>query len=233
MPDSQSREPRFESPIAIVSKIGHFLSLHWRPCWLSCIYIIREEPLSLLHKGSRSRRLWESPPVPSERYERGPCLCVFVARFDRRIFLLFIKNGFVVGVRTLNVTAGHWKSICYWGDPAIVSLPRLDRRDTMGLLSSARQPHTRCALSCTAAGRGEGGRGGRDGTGVEGRGGDGKGGDGRGGEGREGRWRQGANFTGGILMRELASIQYIHKPSHNAALALDTLVLQIKNSEQV
>ena len=53
--------------------------------------------------------------------------------------------------------------------------------------------------------------------------------------GGEGYWRggEGANFTGGILMRELASIQYIHKPSHNAALALETLVLQIKNSEQV
>ena len=34
-------------------------------------------------------------------------------------------------------------------------------------------------------------------------------------------------------MRVLASIQYTHKPSHNAALALDTLVLQIKHSEQV
>ena len=37
MPDSQSREPGFESPLATVSKIGHFLSLHWRPCWLSYI----------------------------------------------------------------------------------------------------------------------------------------------------------------------------------------------------
>ena len=37
MPDSQSSEPGFESPFATVSKIGHFRSLHWRPCWLSCI----------------------------------------------------------------------------------------------------------------------------------------------------------------------------------------------------
>ena len=29
--------PRFESCFATVSKIGHFRSLHWRPCWLSCI----------------------------------------------------------------------------------------------------------------------------------------------------------------------------------------------------
>ena len=32
------------------------------------------------------------------------------------------------------------------------------------------------------------------------------------------------NFKGGILRRALASIQYIHKPSHNAALAIDTLL---------
>ena len=31
----------------------------------------------------------------------------------------------------------------------------------------------------------------------------------------------------------MASIQYIHKPSHNAALAIDSLLLQMKNSEQV
>ena len=37
MPDSQSSEPGFESPFATVSKIGHFHSLHWRPCLLSCI----------------------------------------------------------------------------------------------------------------------------------------------------------------------------------------------------
>ena len=87
------------------------------------------------------------------------------------------------------------------------------------------------------------------GRGREWRGREGRGRDGRGawggevreiGGGWEGYWRggeqrggEGANFTGGILLRELASIQYIHKPSHNAALALDTLVLQIKNSEQV
>ena len=40
------------------------------------------------------------------------------------------------------------------------------------------------------------------------------------------------NFKGGILRRVLASIQYIHKPPHNAVLAIDML-LQMKNSEQV
>ena len=73
------------------------------------------------------------------------------------------------------------------------------------------------------------GREGGDGSGGDGTGGDGRGvwngGEGRGrGEEGEGRGEEGANFTGGILMRELASIQYIHKPSHNAALTLETLV---------
>ena len=45
--------------------------------------------------------------------------------------------------------------------------------------------------------------------------------------------RREGNFKGGILRRALASIQYIHKPSHNTALALETLVLQMKNSEPV
>ena len=29
--------PGLNPPFAIVSKIGHFCSLHWCPCWLSCI----------------------------------------------------------------------------------------------------------------------------------------------------------------------------------------------------
>ena len=44
----------------------------------------------------------------------------------------------------------------------------------------------------------------------------------------EERGREG-NFKGGTLRRTLASIQYTaHKTTHNAALALDTLVLQLK-----
>ena len=48
----------------------------------------------------------------------------------------------------------------------------------MGLFSSTRQPHTRCALICTAAGRQRGGSG-VEGTGVEWRGGTGRAGQGR------------------------------------------------------
>ena len=50
------------------------------------------------------------------------------------------------------------------------------------------------------------------------------------GEGEQGRDE---NFKGGIPRRAQASVQYIHKPFHNATLGLETLVLQMKSSEQV
>ena len=37
MPDSQSREPGFESPLLPFRRLGIFRSLHCRPCRLSCI----------------------------------------------------------------------------------------------------------------------------------------------------------------------------------------------------
>ena len=62
----------------------------------------------------------------------------------------------------------------------------------MGLFSSTRQPHKRCALRWTAAGRQRGGSG-VEGTGVEWRGGEGREGEGRAGQGaRLLRW----TFTG-------------------------------------
>ena len=72
----------------------------------SLIFIIREEtPIFAPQEGYR--RLWESPPIQSERYERRPCLYRVWCTCLSRIVLLFVKNGFVVGVRSLNVTAGH------------------------------------------------------------------------------------------------------------------------------
>ena len=47
------------------------------------------------------------------------------------------------------------------------------------------------------------------------------------GEGEQGRDE---NFKGGIPRSAQASVQYIHKPFHNAALGLETLVLQMKNT---
>ena len=37
MPDSQSSEPGFESPLLPFCRLGIFRSLHCRPCRLSCI----------------------------------------------------------------------------------------------------------------------------------------------------------------------------------------------------
>ena len=62
----------------------------------------------------------------------------------------------------------------------------------MGIFSSTRQPHTRCALRCTSASRQRGGSG-VEGTGVEWSGGEGRAGQGRAGHGaRLLRW----TFTG-------------------------------------
>ena len=55
-------------------------------------------------------------------------------------------------------------------------------------------------------------------------------------EGREqGGGEQGRedNFKGGIPRMAQGSVQYIHKPFHIAALGLEALVLQMKNSELV
>ena len=54
-------------------------------------------------EGSGSRRLYRRKGTSVNRV-----YVVFGARVDLGFFLLFVKNGFVVGARTLNVTAGHW-----------------------------------------------------------------------------------------------------------------------------
>ena len=140
---------------------------------------------------------------------------VFGARVDLGFVLLFVKNGFVVRVRSLKVPVHHSNS-------HYVSATRrlaLDNRPTQ-LNSPNTYTHTLCTLSCTAAGR----QGGREEAMVDG--------GMEGGELGQGEGREGGNIQGRYPGRELASIQYIHKPSHNAALALETLV-QMKNSEQV
>ena len=116
--------------------------------------------LSLLRKGSRSRRLWESPPILSERYERRPCLCHFRCTCRSRIFLLFVKNGFVVGMRSLKVTAHHsnnaGSSYEYHHCVRVSATCRLalDKRPTQ---CNSPHTHTWCTLSCSAEGR-QGGR---------------------------------------------------------------------------
>ena len=104
-----------------------------------------------------------------------------------------------MGARRLNVTAGHSNNTWYWRDPTIVSLPRLDRCDTIDSVNLVKQ-NIRCAVIWTAAGRLAGG-------GMEGARKDGEwegGSKGRMGEGEWGRGeggsddaRQGENVSGG------------------------------------
>ena len=126
----------------------------------------------MLRKGSSSRSLWESPPVPSERYERRSCLCRFRCTCRSRIFFTIRQkrkhSAFTEG--TLSWTAGDRKA----------------------------------------------------------------------GRGRERAWKDGGGeggSKGGETSREESCgghwPVFIHKPSHNAALALETLVLQMTNSHAI
>ena len=82
--------------------------------------------------GSRRRH-------PRKRASVDRVCVVFVARVDRRIFLLFVKNGFTVGARSLKVTARHRNDTCSWREDTIVSLSRMARPYT--ILSAAGQTH--------------------------------------------------------------------------------------------
>ena len=99
-------------------------------------------PLSLLRKGSRSTRLWESPRVPSERYELRPCLCVFVACFDRRFFFT-IRQKRIRGGRTYaDCNSGSLKErrVCIYEFPYCASATRrlaLDNRTYSAQLANA------------------------------------------------------------------------------------------------
>ena len=85
---------------------------------------------------------------------------VFVARVDRRIFLLFAKNEFVVEVRSLEVTARHLNNAGCGYEYTIVSMTRIARRYTI-----------QCSLPTTHTVHIEldGGQGGREGWRMGGR----------------------------------------------------------------
>ena len=112
----------------------------------SIFYNIRQEPLYLLRKGSRSTRLWESPPIPIERYEPRPCLCAFVARFDRRIFYYSSKR-IRVGSTHAECNSGSLQDrrLQLW-IPHCLSDTRRLALNNGGLLNTTCQPHTRCTL---------------------------------------------------------------------------------------
>ena len=105
----------------------------------------------MLRKGSASTSLRESLCVPSERYEPQPCLCVFVACFDRRIFYYSSKTDSWWGC-VAKVTASH----------LLMARPRHCLSAIHGWLSlnnsQCSSPtlytHTQCIyMSCTAGGK--------------------------------------------------------------------------------
>ena len=76
-------------------------------------------------------------------------------------FLLFVTNGFVVGVRSLKVTARHSNKAgasCEYPH-CLSAMPRLalhNRRTQFNSPNTNAPTHTRCTLNCTAADREEG-----------------------------------------------------------------------------
>ena len=111
----------------------------------------------MLRKGSASRRVWTSPPVPTERYELRSCLCVFVARFDRRIFYYSSKTDSSWGC-VAKVTASHLLMArplhCLSATPGCVTPPgwALPTQYPVQLTNTV-YTGTRCILSCTTGGR--------------------------------------------------------------------------------
>ena len=109
-------------------------------------------------------------------------------------FLLFVKNGFVVGARTLNVTAGHCKNaVGSYEYPKVARRLALDNRTYPAQLANT--THTRCRPTLSWMGarwpsgfeRREVGEGGREGGREAGRQAGREGGR----EGRRGGWEGG------------------------------------------
>ena len=129
----------------------------------------------MLRKGSRSTRLWESPPIPIERYEPRPCLCVFVTRFDRRIFFTIRQTRIRGGSTYAECNSGSLKeSRLQLLIPHCLSATR-----RLALNNTTCQPHTRCTVNWVRQGgridegrrmvvreQGEGGGGREQGDGV-------------------------------------------------------------------
>ena len=77
-------------------------------CLLSSIYIISEEGSIFAPQRLRFYKAMGAAACTVGKVRASTvfmCVCSTFRSSD--FFLLFVKNGFVVGVRTLNVTAGH------------------------------------------------------------------------------------------------------------------------------
>ena len=156
MPDSQSSEPGFKSLFATVSKIGHFRSLHWRPCSLSCIneYLAIDRggnvsDLALAHNCCLARMLpgeaelvseWTGMPGEArsvKRFERSNGLDT--ALYKNYLFCIEIQIAWKVS-RCIDESCRHYNIVTpraitfqrgiapsYWKDTICFSMNCLSR----------------------------------------------------------------------------------------------------------
>ena len=95
-----------------------------------------------------------SPPVPSEMYERRPCLCMFVARFDRRIFLPISQTPIRVGSTYAECNSGSLKQHVILARPhhCLPAMPGTIYPGATQYIQCSWPNNTLCALIWTAAG---------------------------------------------------------------------------------
>ena len=132
MPDSQSSEPGFESLFVTVSKIGHFRSLHWRPCSLSCIneYLAIDSggnvsDLALARNCCLARMLpgeaelvleWTGLPGEAKhvkRFERSNGLDTVILHYIKTTFTFFFLMRSTNMEREANIKQ-HYRWDRYW-----------------------------------------------------------------------------------------------------------------------
>ena len=87
--------------------------------------------LCLLRVGSRSRRLWESPPIPTERYERRLCFCRIHCTCRSSDFCTLRQKRIRGGSTFAERNSGPLKRHSLLVRTPIVSVSRMARRYTI------------------------------------------------------------------------------------------------------
>ena len=133
---------------------------HIIACMMIHLNYKESRPLSLDRVGSRSRRLCESPPTPTESYERRPCMCHILCTYP---FLLFVKKDSWWGARSLQRAI---KTTPFSGANSLLS--QCHAWLVAIQFSAPCQTHIQCTLNWTARGRHAGKERGRMDDGREG-----------------------------------------------------------------